>query len=208
MLTLDFYFSPGSRYSYLAMSQIPLIEKRFSVEFDWLPVSSKRIRALRGVDPFSRTPVSAHPVSGQYDWSYRREDAERWAAVYDIPYVEPRPHFDFDLLVRASIAARLLGEARTYACELTSEVYARGTWPLDANICKDVAARTKLDATEFEALLESPQTFEATEVAAVEAVERGVFGVPTFFIDGKMFWGNDRLMLVEYELSRLQATGA
>ena len=186
------------------MSQIPLIEKRFSVEFDWLPVSSMRIRALRGVDPFSRSSASGHPVSEQYDWNYRREDAERWAAVYGIPYSEPRA-FDFDLLVRASIVARLLGDARTCARELASEVYARGTWPLDASLCKDVAVRAKLNANEFEALLKSPQAHEATETAAVDAIKRGVCGVPTFFIGDKKFWGNDRLVLVEHELSRMQA---
>lgn len=205
MLKLDFYFSPGSRYSYLAMSQVPLIEKRFSVKFDWLPVSSMRIRMLRGVDPFAKSLVSGHPVSEQYDWNYRREDAERWAAVYNIPFTESHG-FDFDLLVRAAIVARLLGDTRTYASELTSEVYARRTGPLDASLCKDVAVRANLNAAEFEALLESPQAYEATEAAAVEAIKRGVFGVPTFFIGSKRFWGNDRLILVEHELSRMQVT--
>ena len=68
---LTYYFSTGSRYSYLSMSQVPGIERRYGVEFDWVPVNGKRIRNLRGVDPFQ-----GPPQSGQYDWEYREQDAK------------------------------------------------------------------------------------------------------------------------------------
>jgi len=90
MPTLNFYFAPGSRYSYLATCRIPALEQKYGVEFDWIPVTGTRIRALRGADPFS-----GPPVSGQYDWEYRRRDAEAWAAYYQVPYREPVDH-DFD----------------------------------------------------------------------------------------------------------------
>lgn len=53
MPTLDFYFAPGSRYSYLATCRLPIMEQTYGVEFDWIPVTGTRIRALRGVDPFN-----------------------------------------------------------------------------------------------------------------------------------------------------------
>ncbi len=64
-----FYYSPGSRYSYLALSQVPDLEATLGVMFDWIPVVGARIRAIRGVDPFA-----GPPQSGQYDWDYRRHD--------------------------------------------------------------------------------------------------------------------------------------
>src|SRR5215470_15595475 len=94
--TVDFFFSPGSRYSYLAASQIPSIEAEHGCRVDWRPVNGPDIRALRGRDPFS-----GEPLSGQYEWSYRQRDAEAWADYYGIRFREPPTHeFDFKLLAR------------------------------------------------------------------------------------------------------------
>ena len=59
---LEFYFSPGSRYSYLALSQIPRLEATFDVRFEWIPVTGTTVGNLRGADPFQ-----GPPLSGQYD---------------------------------------------------------------------------------------------------------------------------------------------
>jgi len=201
MEALDFYFSPGSRYSYLAMCRLPEIEARFNLEFDWIPVSGPRIRALRGVDPFS-----GKPVSEQYDWGYRRRDAEAWAAYYGVPYQEPRDvHFDGDLLVRAATVAGLLGSKKDYAISLAREVYGHGSWPIEPLLCIQVAADTGLDVGEFGARLRAPECREMVEKRCAQAVDRGVFGVPTFFVGQQLFWGNDRLVLVEHALRQ---TGA
>jgi len=65
-----------------------------------------------------------------------------------------------------------------------------------------VASRIGHDPDE---LLEGATTGEAKEAlknATEKAVERGVFGAPAFFVGDEMFWGNDRLLFVEEELSR------
>lgn len=74
-----FHYSPGSRYSYLALSQTPDLEASLHITFNWIPVVGARIRAIPGVDPF------AGPAqSGQYDWDDRRRDAEARADLYGI----------------------------------------------------------------------------------------------------------------------------
>ena len=88
---LTYYFSTGSRYSFLSMSQIPQIERRYGVQFDWVPVNGKRIRALRGADPFQGAPQS-----GQYNWDYRERDAKAWAEYYGITFNEPED-VEFDV---------------------------------------------------------------------------------------------------------------
>jgi len=55
----------------LAASQMPRLEQETGCTVDWQPVSGPDIRRLRGRDPFA-----GEPVSGQYDWSHRRYDAE------------------------------------------------------------------------------------------------------------------------------------
>lgn len=203
MPTLDFYFAPGSRYSYLATCRLPFLEQRYGVEFDWIPVSGPRIRTLRGADPFK-----GPPVSGQYDWDYRRRDAEAWAAYYGVPYREPVDvHFDGDLLIRAATAAKRLGHGKSYAIALTAEVYAKGSWPLDDALCRRVAQDTGLGKDEFSALLADQGVADEVEQACKRAVDRDVFGVPTCFVGAAMFWGNDRLVLVEEALKNMKRVG-
>jgi len=204
MQTLEFYFSPGSRYSYLALSKVPALERRFGKQFDWIPVVGKRVRAIRGVDPFS-----GPPQSGQYDWEYRRIDAEAWADLYGIAFLEPQSVVvDSDLFGRGAIAAKKQDLVREYSWELASEVFGRGTWPLDEAVCIRTARSLGLDVAEFSKLLSSEEVRTEIETNCSSAVEKGVFGTPTFLVGSKRFWGNDRIPLVTHELSRLEKGGA
>jgi 2-hydroxychromene-2-carboxylate isomerase len=195
---VEFFFSPGSRYSYLAASQMPGLERDGMCRVDWRPLNGGDLRALRGRDPFV-----GDPVSGQYEWGYRRRDAERWAAFYGIPYREPSTHgLDFRLLARAAMAGKRLGRAAEYGWRLCSSVYASDAWPLDAGVCLDVAAAVGLDRAAFTATLADPETDRLLATAAEEACRRGAFGVPTFFVGDEMFWGNDRIVLLRHHLTR------
>lgn len=199
---IEFFFSPGSRYSYLAASQAPRIQSDTGCEFDWRPVRGTEIRALRGRDPFD-----GKVVSGQYDWDYRRRDAEMWADYYGIAFREP-PHagLDLDLLARAAAAGRLLGAAAAYGWALCSAVYGSEIWPLDREACLGLGAQVGLARSELDGLLDDPAPETLLSRAAGEAHERGAFGVPTFFYAGRMYWGNDRLVLLEHALHRSRST--
>jgi len=195
---VEFFFSPGSRYSYLAASQIPSIEAEAGCLVEWRPVNGADIRALRGRDPFA-----GDSVSGQYDWAYRRHDAERWAAYYGVPFREPPTHrFDFNLLVLAAMASKRLGAVREYGWQLCSTVYGSDVWPVDESVCLRLAAEVGLQRAEFSSMLRDPETERLVVVAAEEAYRRGAFGVPTFFVDGELFWGNDRIVILKHVLSK------
>ncbi len=197
-MELIYYFSPGSRYSYLSLSQLPAIESEFGVEFSWVPVNGKRIRTLRGADPFS-----GPALSGQYEWDYRQRDAEAWADYYGVAFQEPDSvEFDAELLCRAVIAASHQGATRPYAWELASEVFGRGTWPLDDEATRRVASKLSLDLAAFDVAMSDPATHETLVENCRAAVDRGTFGKPTLFVDGQMFWGNDRLVLVRHALAK------
>ncbi len=70
---------------------------------------------------------------------------------------------------------------------------------------RDFAEDVGLDAQAFRAGLEDPATAELHEAALQEAHRRGAFGVPTFFVGDHLFWGNDRLPLVEHALRKAGA---
>ena len=192
MRRVEFFFSPGSRYSYLAASQIGALEAETGCRIEWRPVNGEDIRKLRGPDPFA-----GDAVSGQYEWAYRRRDAERWASAYGIPFREPPSRdCDFDLLARAATAAQRLGAAAEYGWALCSAVYGSDAWPIDRSACSRIAQRCGLPAAAFDAALDDDDTRIALAEAAAEAYRRGAFGVPTFFVGEQMFWGNDRIALL------------
>ena len=195
-MDVDFFFAPGSRYSYLAASRMAALAAETGCTVAWRPVSGAAIRVLRGHDPF----VGA-PVSGQYDWGYRRYDAECWADYYGIPFREPPRHdVDFERLVRAAMAGARLGAAAAYGWRICAAVYGSEEWPLDEALCVRVAEAAGLDRDRFIATLHDPETARLAASNAREAHARGAFGVPTFFLGERMFWGNDRLVLLRHAL--------
>jgi 2-hydroxychromene-2-carboxylate isomerase len=168
---VEFFFSPGSRYSYLAASQMALLEAETGCTVDWRPVNGGDIRKLRRRDPFE-----GEPVSGQYDWSYRERDARLWADYYGIRFREPRSHhFDFCLLARAATAAKRLGRAADYGWRICAAVYGTDTWPIDEKVCIALAEEIGFDADLFWATLEDPETERVLAAAAEEALRRGAF---------------------------------
>ncbi len=193
---VDFFFSPASRYSYLASTQIESLESETGCSVVWRPVHGPDIRRLRARDPFD-----GPALSGQYEPQYRRLDAEAWAEFYGVPFQEPREfHFDYRLLVRAAIAGQHLGAGPDLLRRISAAVFASGRWPLDEVLMTDLASDHGLDRRSFMTELSSENVAKALDLAAREAFERGAFGVPTFFVGSRMFWGNDRIPLLRHYL--------
>lgn len=194
--TVDFYLGLGSRYSYLAASQVARIEKTHGCRFVWKPIASGALMDRRGGNPFR-----GKPLSGQYDWGYREYDAKCWAAYYGIPFREPLGfRVDPDRLALACLAADRLG-ALVPCCRLLHQLIFVGGVAIDDEVISSLPTRLGLDELAFERDLTGPETRARHEGLLDEARMRGVFGVPTFFVGERMFWGNDRLVLLEAALA-------
>jgi len=201
-LVVDFYFGVGSRYSYLAATQLRALEAETGARFNWLAVDSTRLIATRGDNPFA-----APNGAGQYDWSYRQKDAEAWADFYGVPFREPhgRLVLDPDLLSLACTAARRLGAAETYAHLLFRAVFVEDLPAIDRALCIEQAEEAGLDRASFTVALDDAGTTAERQRVMHKAAQQGAFGVPTFIIGDRMFWGNDRLVLLRNHL--LDRTG-
>jgi 2-hydroxychromene-2-carboxylate isomerase len=194
---VDFYYGIGSRYSYLASTQIASLEAATGCSVVWRPLDSVRLLAERG-----RSPFEGEPRSGQYEWSYRETDARRWAVLYGVPFVEPRGRLALDpeLLALACTAAARLGRVQAFSRELFAAVFGGAASAVDAAECGRRARACGLDAAEFERALASPETPQQLEATLRAARQAGVFGVPSFVVGGELFWGNDRLALLRHHL--------
>jgi len=195
---VPFYFGLGSRYSYLAASQLERIETETGCRFDWLPLQSGELirRANRGQSPFD-----GERVSGQYDWGYRRRDAESWAALYGVPYREPAEfRVDPSNLAKACWAAGADGKLKEMSRQIFNAVFVKGRV-----VCREVlgelASDIGLDGSNLLASLDAPDVVARHDAALDRAIENGAFGVPSFIVAGRVYWGNDRLPLVEHALA-------
>lgn len=192
---VDFYFGLGSRYSYLAATQIAGLEAETGCRVVWRPLSSNDLLAERGHNPFH-----GEPVSGQYEWTYRQRDAEAWAECYGVPYREPvRFRIDARHLAEACIAAGRMGQLVPYARRLFAAIFVDGL-VIDGVVLEELAVEVGLKLEDFHALRADPATVAAHLDTVREAHRRGAFGVPTFFVGRRMFWGNDRIVLLRHHL--------
>jgi len=195
--TVRFYFGLGSRYSYLAATQLERLERVADAQFDWFPLQSGELikRANAG-----RSPFLGDLLSGQYDWSYRRRDAEAWAALYGIPYHEPaRLEVDPADLAKACWAAKAEGKLRAMSWRLFQAIFVEGLVISRAVLC-NLASEIGLSGSDLVASLKQPTIAAQHEAAIDDALKDGAFGVPTFVFEGQLFWGNDRLLLLEHAL--------
>ena len=194
-VSIDFYFGLGSRYSYLASTQIERIEAQYGCGVVWKPISSAALMALRGSNPFQ-----SGPVSGQYDWGYREYDAKRWAAYYGVTFREPQPlAVDPARVALAALAAEAEGALVPCCRAIFAMTYVEHA-VIDEAALLSLPARLGLDPEGFRVRMDAPETRARHDAVVAEAHRRGAFGVPTFLLGDRMFWGNDRLVLLEAAL--------
>lgn len=202
MTTIDFVFGPSSRYSYLAASQLPRLAADFGVTFRWRPVTT--IALVRQARGGGSTPFDGAPPAKQYDFHWRRQDAEAWAALYGIPFNEPHGRLKYDAaeLTLGCVAADLMGGVEAYARRLARRIFVDDNdAPVGRSDLLAAATETGLDPARFTALLDAPETRTAIAAIQDEAVAKGAFGVPSFLIDDRVIWGNDRIPLLRHYLA-------
>jgi 2-hydroxychromene-2-carboxylate isomerase len=200
MKKVDFYYSLGSRYSYLAFTQIDALTRDTGCRVEYRPIDGGSLISRREMNPFA-----GKPVSGQYDWGYRELDAKRWAAFYGVPYVEPRGRVTFDSrhIALAAVAAKRLGRVVEFSGELFSAMFCEpDIVAIDREECIRRARRCGIAELDFGQAFESKDTAEELARSLEAADEAGVFGIPSFVVDSELFWGNDRLVLLRDYLQR------
>lgn len=201
-LTVPFYFGLGSRYSYLVSTQLHRVEAETGCTFEWLPLQSGALikRANDGKSPFKD---GGH--SGQYDWDYRQRDAEMWADFYGVPYVEPKEfRVDPADLALACWAAASFGKLEDMARTIFKAIFVDNRI-ITRDVLGELAAGQDLDSEAIVGALDLDLIKARHETALTCALDDGAFGVPSFVVNGKVIWGNDRLPLVWHELRKLKA---
>jgi 2-hydroxychromene-2-carboxylate isomerase len=192
--TIEYFFDVGSPTAYLAWTQLPKIAAETGAEVAWRPM------LLGGV--FKATG-NASPVTVPAKGRWMNDDIARWARRYGVPFAF-NPHFPINTLTLMRGAAGL--QMRRPADFLRYlDVVERAMWEAPKNlgdpaVLAATLAAAGFDADEFIALVSDPEVKAKLVATTEEAVARGVFGAPTFFVGDAMFFGQDRLDFVREAL--------
>ena len=193
--SVEYFFDFGSPTSYLAYTQLPKIAAEAGAEIVWRPM------LLGGV--FKATG-NASPVSVPAKGRWMNSDIARWARRYGVPF-RFNPHFPINTLTLMRGATGLqMRQPADFARYL--EVVHRAIWESATNLGDPAVLAVTLAAAGFEAdafteLVADPEVKARLVATTEEAVTRGVFGAPTFFVGEAMFFGQDRLDFVREALA-------
>ncbi len=195
MSQVRFFFDYNSPYSYIASLQVEEICDRHGAELVWEPFVIGGIFKEDGTNPAFTIPKRS---------TYLLQDLQNLAEVYGFPY-KPRTNFIFNPILSERVTLAVPnGAKRAKAVHaLFRGAFAEDRDLGDTGVVTDLLNQAGLEGT---ALVEETQqqwVKDALKKNSEEASRLGVFGAPTFFLDGgKMFWGHDRLNILDYYLKK------
>jgi 2-hydroxychromene-2-carboxylate isomerase len=192
---IEFWFDFSSSYAYFAALEIGNLADKHGYEVLWRPFMLGTAFEVTGARGLSRTPLKRE---------YARHDWARIARHRKAPFQLPEHHPSIAL--PATRAYYFLEEnepkhAVPFAKAVFSAYFQARLDTADAVAVADVAASVGADRHVVLSGLGSPEIKALAQARSEEAIAKGVFGSPWFFVDGEPFWGWDRLPMIDDWLS-------
>ena len=184
---IEFWFDFGSNYSYLSTMRIEALAERHGVRVLWKPFLLGPVFKSFG---WTSSPFVLQKEKGLYVW----RDMQRLCDKYGLPWKQPS---SFPRRALLPLRVALLGAQQPWIGEYCRRI-------MQVNFAEDrdidaappvaqVLGALGLDAAAIIAAAQSEDNKRALREQGDDAVRRGIFGAPMFFVGDEMFWGNDRL---------------
>lgn len=187
--TFEFLFDFGGPNSYLAYKILPEICAKSGAEAIYVPILLGGLFKLTN----NQAPLMRY-ADTPAKRNYEMLEFDRFVKAHQLPF-KMNPHFPINSLhlMRGAVAAQHLGCFMPYVDTVMTAMWENGTNTGDAAVVRQLLDDAGLDGAALLAKADD-QDVKAELVANTEqAAARGAFGVPTFFVDGEMFWGKERL---------------
>ena len=200
--TIEFIFDFGSPNVYLAYRALPPILARTGARLQINPCLLGGIFKATGNQP----PTAAFAnVKGKL--AYERLEITRFIKKHRLRDFRFNPHFPVNslLIMRGLIVAQMTDVAAPYIEAVLAATWENGLKMDDPAVVVDTLGKAGLDGEALLKRTQEPDVKQKLLANTQEAVERGVFGAPTFFVGQEIFFGKERLAQVEEELLRKAA---
>ena len=196
---IEYFYSTHSAFAYIGAARFMEIAAAANREIVHRPVDLRRvISAARGLTFKERTPAHRAYFFGR--------EIERWAEYRGVEIINQRPtHHDNSLelsscMIIAAISQGLNVDRFSHA--ILEAHWVRDADHADRDTLAELARSAGLDPDQLIEAAAKPDVQAQYEANTAEAIERSVFGSPTYFVDGDMFYGQDRLELIERALDK------
>jgi 2-hydroxychromene-2-carboxylate isomerase len=192
--SLEFFFDFGSPTTYLAWTQLPKIATETGAEIIWQPMLLGGVFKASG----NHSPITV-PAKGRY----MLQDLARFARRYGVAMTF-NPHFPINTLPLMRGAAGYLDTAQfhPYVTAIFNAMWVEQKNLSKPEVIAEVLSAAGLDPAEFERLVNNEGVKERLKGITEQAIQRGAFGAPTFFVGDEMHFGQDRLDFVAEALQR------
>jgi 2-hydroxychromene-2-carboxylate isomerase len=190
---LEFWYDFHSPWAYLAASRIEALAARHGLRARWRPLHLARLIAAIG----GRRPLEENAAFV----AWYKQDLQDWAKLYGLRI---RYHPGYPLrparALRAALRAEEQGAAPGFALAVFRAYWSESRDISDLTTLVEIAAACGLDGAAIAAAASDADYARRLEANNREAIQRGLFGVPSVICRGKLFFGNDRLALLEHWL--------
>ena len=190
---IEFYFDCSSPWTYLAFAEIVSLSQRHELAIDWKPVLVGGVfnTVNQDVYEFRKKP---NPLK----LSYSNDDLHLWSKVRGISISFPKV-FPVNSVnaMRGCLFANKENQLAEFADNVFQAYWSEGKDISQEDLLVNIAKNSNLDTEEFKKFIASQEAKDLLIKNTDELIERGGFGSPTFFYKEKMFFGNDRLHLLE-----------
>jgi 2-hydroxychromene-2-carboxylate isomerase len=191
---VEFLFDFGSPNAYLSWKVVPEIEKRTGTTFQYVPVLLGGIfKATNNVSPV----IANQGIRNKNEYQFL--EIERFVKKHGLTKFRFNPHFPVNTLqiMRGAIAAEMENILPKYMDAVMAAMWEYGKKMDEADIIKAVLDAAGIDGAHILARTGEADVKAKLVANTEEAVNRGAFGIPTFYVDGDIYFGKDRLRDVE-----------
>ena len=182
--TVTFCFDFGSPYSYLAYNYLSPI-KDAGAQIELKPVLLGGIFKATGNQP---------PATVQKKGEYMFKDIQRWSNKLGISF-KMNPYFPILTVphMRGAILAQKKNILEDYMQSMFDSMWLKGLNLNDQEILTQVASESGIDPNDFAEGISSDEIKDELRLNTQFAIDKGAFGVPTYFLENEMFWGIDSI---------------
>ena len=199
MTTVDYFMSHGSPWSFLGHNQFIQIAKNYNVKVNMYPVNYGEIFPISGGLPVSKRPPQRQNI--------RLQELQRWSKLLKINLNAEPTYFPSKSMLPSLIIIASQIKKTNKDFEIANKIM-NALWVEDLDIddeyvLKSILEKMCLNSEDILLCANGEECLNNMQEYTKLAIQKGVFGAPTYIIDDQIYWGQDRLDFVEMHLASL-----
>ena len=197
-MKIEYFYSLASPFSFFGSEKFQTIAKIYNVE-----IVEKPCDLVGGI--FSKTGGVPVPQRSAQRQKYRLDELKRWSEFLNIKInIKPKffPPKDPHIPAKYTIAANLLGVKILFGHELLKKLWIEEKDISDEKNIELISKQFKIDFVKLSVLAKSEKVSKIYSDNTEEAIQKNVFGAPTYIFNNELFWGQDRIEFLERALKK------